>query len=439
MLESPRPRPDCRDATPCLRVPPRRHIAWSIVVDPSSSPSPVDRLSDVTGRGKPSREFHRPRPSEPVGRATVATDLAPRIATAGRDRPCTPLACAVRRQPAAGAPAARVIRDRLTHSLRDALARRRAARTPGRCAPSTCPGTVTRATSPTSVALQLKGHDGAPPREIATRIRDELARGRRSPHVVEIDIAGPGLPELPPRPGVDPRRARARPSPRAIATATPTCWRVSASTSSSSRRTRPARCTRAAGAGSRSATRSPTCSRRRAPRCTASTTSTTREPARHVRRVAARARARRGAARRRLPWATTSSRWPSACAPSSATTSRSRPRASGATSEAVRELRDDLARIGVFFDTWFSERAAPRTRRRQRRVAHARRRRPHVRGTTARRGCARPSSVTRVTASSCAATARPPISRAISRTTATRCAAGSRTSSTSGAPITTVR
>ncbi len=56
----------------------------------------------------------------------------------------------------------------------------------------------------------------------------------------------------------------------------PTRSRASASTSSSSRPTRPGRCTPAVDAGLRSATRSQICSPRRAPRSTASTTSTTR-------------------------------------------------------------------------------------------------------------------------------------------------------------------
>ena len=59
---------------------------------------------------------------------------------------------------------------------------------------------------------------------------------------------------------------------RRAATAARRCSRAGASTSSSSRRIPPGRCTPAAGAGSRSATRSRTCSPRRAPRCTASTT-----------------------------------------------------------------------------------------------------------------------------------------------------------------------
>ena len=107
--------------------------------------------------------------------------------------------------------------------------------------------------------------------------------------------------------------------------------------------------------------------------------------------------------------------------------------------EAVRELRDDLGRIGVFFDTWFSERLLHERDDVNDVLRMLDRGRATRSSRTARRGCAPPRSATRATASSCGATARPPISPAISRTTATRCAAASRTSSTSGAPITTAR
>ena len=81
-----------------------------------------------------------------------------------------------------------------------------------------------------------------------------------------------------------------------------------------------------------------------------------RQPARHVRRVAPRAVPGRAAARGRVPGRSTSSRWPTGCGPSSATTSPRSRRASGATSDVVRSSSDDLGRIGVHFDTWFSER-----------------------------------------------------------------------------------
>ena len=64
----------------------------------------------------------------------------------------------------------------------------------------------------------------------------------------------------------------------------------------------------------------------------------------------------RSAARRRLPGPVPDRHGRSGCAPSSATASpRSRP-ASGAIATPCRRCRSDLARIGVHFDTWFSER-----------------------------------------------------------------------------------
>ncbi len=77
------------------------------------------------------------------------------------------------------------------------------------------------------------------------------------------------------------RRGRRRP------TGAPTSWPASRSTSSSSRPTRPGRCTSAAPGGPRSATRWPGCSRPAAPRSPASTTSTTTAADRPVRPLAA--------------------------------------------------------------------------------------------------------------------------------------------------------
>ena len=54
--------------------------------------------------------------------------------------------------------------------------------------------------------------------------------------------------------------------------------------------------------------------------------------------------------------ASTSSTWPRSCTPSSATTSRPTTRASGATAASCRACRTTSGRVGVHFDTWFSER-----------------------------------------------------------------------------------
>jgi arginyl-tRNA synthetase len=84
-----------------------------------------------------------------------------------------------------------VIRDRLTHSLRDALGAAGLPEPPAGLALDV-PRHRDQGDFSSNVALQLKGHDGSAPREIATRIRDELVRAK-VPHVVEIDIAGPGF------------------------------------------------------------------------------------------------------------------------------------------------------------------------------------------------------------------------------------------------------
>ena len=126
----------------------------------------------------------------------------------------------------------------------------------------------------TPVALALRPIVGGNPLELAERIAAALEGGIGAPF-------GPRrgrearLREPLPRADVAPRRAasgrRRRRSLRDRHRARP----AAASTSSSCRPTPPARSTPVVAAGSRSATRSPTCSRRRAPRCTASTTSTT--------------------------------------------------------------------------------------------------------------------------------------------------------------------
>ncbi len=119
--------------------------------------------------------------------------------------------------------------------------------------------------------------------------------------------------------------------PRVSSTATAGCSPASASTSSSCRPIPPGRSTRVLVAGSRSATRWPTCWRPRVPRCIASTTSTTpacsstRSPRPCSRASTARNRRRTGTTVR------TSSSSRHRCAPSWEPTSPSTTPASGAT------------------------------------------------------------------------------------------------------------
>jgi arginyl-tRNA synthetase len=86
---------------------------------------------------------------------------------------------------------ARLIRDRLTHSLRAALA---AAGLPEPSGGATVdvPRHRDQGDFSSSVALQLKKATGTPAPELAARIRDALLAAKPS-HVVEIDIAGPGF------------------------------------------------------------------------------------------------------------------------------------------------------------------------------------------------------------------------------------------------------
>ena len=84
-----------------------------------------------------------------------------------------------------------MIRDRLTHSLRDALAAAGLPEPPAGV-PLDVPRHRDQGDFSTNVALQLKSLTGSPPRDIAVRIREALVAAK-VPHVVEIDIAGPGF------------------------------------------------------------------------------------------------------------------------------------------------------------------------------------------------------------------------------------------------------
>ena len=254
--------------------------------------------------------------------------------------------------------------------------------------------------------------------------RPAAARGRRaaSPTAARarrasprVDVAGPGFLNITPR-----RRARSaqlaahdrrRPARR---TAAPTRWPGSGSTSSSSRPTRPARCTSAAPAGPRSATRSPGCSQ-------ASGAEVTREyyfndAGAQIDRFA-RSPAGRGARASRCPRTATP-----------APTSTTSPPQVVAAEPGLLELPDD-EQLEVFrarrrrADVRRDQALAGRVRRRLRRLlqrarparvaARSRRRWPGCasRATstrpTARSGCAPPTSATTRTACWSRATASP--------------------------------
>ena len=133
---------------------------------------------------------------------------------------------------------------------------------PPRTSLSSAPATATTATghrtSPSSSASASASTRAA--------FAVELVRGarRRSTGIASAEVAGPGLPQHPARCSGG---RRARPTHRRAGrrpTVAAPCTTASRSTSSSSRRTRPARCTSAARAGPLSATASRACSRRRA-------------------------------------------------------------------------------------------------------------------------------------------------------------------------------
>ena len=84
-----------------------------------------------------------------------------------------------------------MIRDRLTHSLRDAMVAAGLPEPPAGVVLDV-PRHREQGDFSTSVALQLKEQTGSVPREIAARIRDQLVAAD-VPHVVKIDIAGPGF------------------------------------------------------------------------------------------------------------------------------------------------------------------------------------------------------------------------------------------------------
>ena len=77
---------------------------------------------------------------------------------------------------------------------------------------------------------------------------------------------------------------------------------------------------------------------------------------------------RRAASRGRVPGPVPRRHGRASCAPSSATTSIPTTACEWGYRKIVAGLQDDLGRIGVHFDTWFSERDAARARRRRRRA-----------------------------------------------------------------------
>ena len=113
----------------------------------------------------------------------------------------------------------------------------------------------------TPVAMKLAKSAGRPPREIAAVIS---ARLTGTPGIEGVEIAGPGFLNIRLETAAAGALVGADRRGRAGLRRRPTRWPARGSTWSSSRPTRPGRCTSAARAGPRSATRSAGCSARRA-------------------------------------------------------------------------------------------------------------------------------------------------------------------------------
>ncbi len=205
--------------------------------------------------------------------------------------------------------------------------------------------------------MQMAKTAGLPPRDIAEQVKAAI-EAAPPPHLERVDVAGPGFLNffLSPSWLHDVLRevVTAGDSLRAgrLATRPEDQPRVRlAEPHRAPPRRRRAR-------GLPSATPSPTCSSPRARTCTAEYyLNDAGEQLGHVRELAATPGTGARSRLRTAIAASTSSRWPRACEPSSATTFRSSRRASGVTRRrCARGLREDLERIGVHFDTWFSER-----------------------------------------------------------------------------------
>ena len=211
----------------------------------------------------------------------------------------------------------------------------------------------------TNVALQLAKKAGVPPRDLATLLAAELAE---ADGIAGADIAGPGFLNIRVEAGAQGAVA-AQVVEAGAAYGTTRRWPAPASTSSSSRRTRPARSTWGTPAGPWSATPSPGSWRPPAPRSPASSTSTTAA----TRWTSSARRSRR-------------SRWAGRCprTATTATTSTTSPRQvveenphildlpEGERMVAFREagyklqLAEQQEQLGGFrtnFDVWFSERS----------------------------------------------------------------------------------
>ena len=273
--------------------------------------------------------------------------------------------------------------------------------------------TATTATTPPTSRCSSPRPAGRPPREVA-----ELRRRRGCgplPAIASVEVAGPGFlnVRLDARPRSAAGRAHRRrpPAPR---TAAATGWRGSGSTSSSSRPTRPARCTWAACAGPRSATRSARLLEAAGaevdPRVLLQRR---RRPDRPVRRLAAAPRARA----RRRPEDGYAGDYVAEIA--AARRRRSARRARPAADEALEvfrveglalmfgEIRAVAGRLRRDFDVYFSRAHAARAGARSPRrwtgcASRATSSRP-----TARSGCGPPTSATTRTGCWSRATARP--------------------------------
>ena len=208
--------------------------------------------------------------------------------------------------------------------------------------------------------------------------RPAAARGRRAarrrgcgsiPGVDRVDVAGPGFLNITLAKdalgGLVAHRARRR----ARRTGGATRWPASGSTWSSSRPTRPARCTSRTAGGPPSATRSAGCSPRPGAEVTPGVLlQRRRRPDRPVRRLAAGRRARPADAGGRLPRRVRRPRSPRTVVAGRTPGCSSRPtrrRSTSSGAEGVElmfaEIRRSLADFGVEFDVYFSERTLHET------------------------------------------------------------------------------
>ena len=249
-----------------------------------------------------------------------------------------------------------MIRDDLAHAVRRALADAALPEPPSGVVLDPPQASAITATGPRPSRSPWPKAVGGNPLEIAERIAAAL-EAADVPHLARAEVAPARLRQPLPRAHVAARRAARRWSPPAIATAPPTRSPASAINLEfvSANPTGPLHAGggRWVAVGDAIANLLAAQGARGAPRVLPERH---RQPARDVPRLAVRAVPRRGSRPRTATRASTSSTWPTTCAPSSATTCRPTTRASGACGASSRASATTSARIGVHFDTWFSER-----------------------------------------------------------------------------------